>query len=409
MLEKIELRSFKSFDQESVPLAPLTILVGANASGKSNLLDAIRYLQGIGLGMSLGEILHGRWEAGRKVWPGVRNGAEPLRWGCKSFSLTSHWSLDCGKVTHSLSIDSTGRLCAERLERSGLKGYLFYTHAAALRGRSGLQAGSAINVALKRAGKGNSPTATYDAARPLLLQIRDVPPSDPLHPAVRETIAQLAQALRAVTFLEIRPSRMRGYAPVQIKDLGVDGANVSSVLLELCSDDEEKKLELVEWLQELCAPEIEDIDFAWTDLKDEVMVVLVESSGSRVPARSLSGGTLRFLGELVAMKTAPPGSVLLIEEIENGLHPQRIRLLVQAMQSFARTKQAQIIATTHSPIVLEALSRDDLANVLLFARIPGAREKTVVRRLGELPHFQEVLERRGIEHLFTTGWLERAI
>jgi len=52
--------------------------------------------------------------------------------------------------------------------------------------------------------------------------------------------------------------------------------------------------------------------------------------------------------------------------------------------------------------------RHVLAKVLVFARVAG-REGTLARRLGDLPHFGEVAERRGVDQLFASGWLERAL
>jgi hypothetical protein len=74
MLSSLRLVELKSFHDQTLSLAPLTVLAGANASAKSNFFDAIRFLQGIGLDMPLTEILLGRWEGGREVWPGLRGG-----------------------------------------------------------------------------------------------------------------------------------------------------------------------------------------------------------------------------------------------------------------------------------------------------------------------------------------------
>lgn len=49
MLESISLYDFKSFEEVEVELGRLTLVVGANASGKSNLRDALRFLHGVGL------------------------------------------------------------------------------------------------------------------------------------------------------------------------------------------------------------------------------------------------------------------------------------------------------------------------------------------------------------------------
>jgi predicted ATPase len=72
MLKRIRLKDFKSFVDEEVELAPLTLLVGANASGKSNFLDALRLLQGLSLDLALAQILEGEDNSRPDAWPGIR-------------------------------------------------------------------------------------------------------------------------------------------------------------------------------------------------------------------------------------------------------------------------------------------------------------------------------------------------
>ena len=96
MLKELHLANFKSFaaGADPIPFAPVTILVGANASGKSNVFDAIRFLQGIGMGLSIAEILTGKWEGGREIQPGLRGGAEEACWtGADIFSLRAKLEL----------------------------------------------------------------------------------------------------------------------------------------------------------------------------------------------------------------------------------------------------------------------------------------------------------------------------
>jgi predicted ATPase len=78
MLKHIKLINFKSFADEQVDLAKLTLLVGANASGKSNLLDAIRFLKGVAIGMPLDEVLSERRSGGVLTWPGIRGGPQGI-------------------------------------------------------------------------------------------------------------------------------------------------------------------------------------------------------------------------------------------------------------------------------------------------------------------------------------------
>ena len=70
MLQRIHLKDFKSFADQSLEFGRVTVLVGANASGKSNLLDAIRFLQGVGSDLPIAEIIEGRWKGGKEVWSG---------------------------------------------------------------------------------------------------------------------------------------------------------------------------------------------------------------------------------------------------------------------------------------------------------------------------------------------------
>jgi predicted ATPase len=339
MLKKIRLKDFKSFVDEEVELAPLTLLVGANASGKSNFLDAIRFLQGVFLRLPVREVLDGEESSRPDAWPGLRGRAqEAARLGTSAFTIASRWQEDPGEPEpehwHSISC---------------------HTYPVSL-----------------------------------------VPDETFVGKAIK----------KEMVFLKVDPDSMRGYGR-KGAPLGNEGKNVSGVLADLCENPANKK-SLVDWLAELCAPELEDIDFAEVKELGDVMAIFVEKEGRRISARSISDGTLRFLGTLLALRTAEPGSVVLIEEIEACLHPTRIRLLVEYLEAATRDRGIQVIATTHSPVVLQWLSDESLRNVIAFGRVPD-HDGTLMRRLGDLPHFDEAVARAGIEELFTTGWLEMAL
>jgi predicted ATPase len=173
-------------------------------------------------------------------------------------------------------------------------------------------------------------------------------------------------------------------------------------VLRLCQDPD-RKLELMSWLSALCAPDIADIDFVQTELGD-VMMRIVEQDGTRISARSLSDGALRVLGKIVAVLTAPEGSLLLMEELEQGLHPAQAALLIQILEAATAPGACQILATTYSPSMLRAMSKEALGRAIVFGRragVPGA----AAQRLGDLPHLDEIVK-KGVEHLFATRWLE---
>jgi hypothetical protein len=250
------------------------------------------------------------------------------------------------------------------------------------------------------------------AAKVLLAPSPEVrPPKEPgmraaPSPEGMRALALMNTAFMSSLFLSLSPGRMRGYSPKQAGYLGAEGENLSSTLWSLCRDEQQRR-DWVDWLSELLAPDLADLGFIETELGD-TMLTLVERDGTRTSARALSDGTLRFLGTLVALRTAPPSSFVLMEEPETGLHPQRIHLLVEYLEAVTKERGIQVIATTHSPQLLQALSPEGLRDTVLCARVPD-RPGTVLRRLGDLPHFDEVSTRASIDHLFTTGWLERAL
>lgn len=391
MLKRIRLKDFKSFVDEEVEVAPLTLLVGANASGKSNFLDAMRFLKGIAFDLSLGDVLNGETKSRPDAWPGIRGRAEETaRYGTEGFTLDSSWSIR-GPINPEAPLKEGSHLEIQHSIACRVSPALRLENERLSAGGSEIWASR--QPAVSRNGGARSVIGDYDLRRSL-------------EAAGRDAIQSLGDVLRASQFPNINPAEMRGFG-LRDAPLGPEGKNVSGVLAKIC-EDEDAKYSLVTWLNELSASEIEDLEFReFPDLGD-VMTVFVEKGGKRISIRSISDGTLHFLGTLLTLRTAEPGSLILIEEIESGLHPTRIRLLVEYLEAVTRELDVQIIATTHSPVLLQWLGDDALRNSIVFGRVPH-HEGTVMRRLGDLPYFNEVVQREGIDEMFTIGWLEMAL
>lgn len=79
MLKKLRLERFNNFKEAELILGSLTLLVGTNASGKSNIRDAFRFLHGISRNYNLAEIFGEKWiEGGVLQWRGIRGGTREL-------------------------------------------------------------------------------------------------------------------------------------------------------------------------------------------------------------------------------------------------------------------------------------------------------------------------------------------
>lgn len=407
MLRSLALSDWKSFGHNGgeMHLGRTTLLVGPNASGKSNVLDALRFLQGAAHGLTLYETLRGAWDGGRSTWGGVRGGeAEAARAGSQSFWIAAKWSFDKEPATYVLgvSVSPEPRLTHESLHPANTDRYWFNTGAPTMGGGAGPQPGGAIRVAFRGTGGGRNPTATYPANRSLLAQLE---PRKRMAPEVLRFARSARSALRDIVHLDIRPDLMRASSPLHASRLGASGENIASVLHAL---PEGERQEIVDWLSELCAPQVSAIEFVEVPAVGEVFFFLREGPSTRISARSLSDGTLRFLGILVALLTAPAGSLILLEEPDVGLHPARVHLLAQLLEDLPVRRSIQVLATSHSPVLLAHLSDSALSNVLAFDR-DRENGQTVVARVGDLPNYARLRDSKEREHLIATGWLERAV
>ena len=118
MLKKLRLERFKNFEAAELYLGPLTILVGENASGKSNIREAFRFLHGIARGYALAEIMGQKWvEGGVLQWRGIRGGSREIAFlGQETFAL---------EVTFGFEEDESEREAVYRVEANpGANGQL---------------------------------------------------------------------------------------------------------------------------------------------------------------------------------------------------------------------------------------------------------------------------------------------
>jgi len=110
----------------------------------------------------------------------------------------------------------------------------------------------------------------------------------------------------------------------------------------------------------------------------EFVQFLEYQSGRPVESWNSSDGTLRALAILIAVESAVSDQTILIEEPEQGLHPWAIREVIRHMREVAKVNDVQIILTTHSQQVLEALAPDEV-----FVLSRGAQSGTVCVNLAE--------------------------
>jgi hypothetical protein len=224
-------------------------------------------------------------------------------------------------------------------------------------------------------------------------------------PAVTKVIRE---TLRNIVFLDPRPIAMRDYSYAKDDDIKEDGANLSSVLYSICQKGETQKSKLLDFIRSLPEQDIIDIRFITTE-RNDVMVRLVESFGNherQIDAPLLSDGTLRVLAIGATLLSAAPGTFVIIEEIDNGVHPSRADNLVKQIQAIASERKLRVLITSHNPALLDAVPDNALGDVLCCYRDPQEGDSRIVR-LADLERFPELIAQGPLGQLMTKQVLDR--
>ena len=125
-------------------------------------------------------------------------------------------------------------------------------------------------------------------------------------------------------------------------------------------------------------------------------------------ADGISDGTLRLIAILTTILTADKGSTIVIEEVDNGLHPSRADLLVKLLREFGADRGVDIICTTHDPALLDAFGNEMVRFISIIYRDPKTGTSDI-KLLSEIEHFPRLMARGRVGTLITNGMLEKAV
>lgn len=410
MLTAFKLNNFKSFQDEAVlPLGgALTVLIGANAAGKSNVLEALRLLSWLAGGNKLGAIQREVNRADKVVRGRV---PDLFRRGELRFALGCQVQDAAGDSSLSMALELRGddlHIVAERMDTG--TGVPLYDMDQPSQGGMATEAGVAYNNFSKG---GNKPHIKVTDQMAVFAQLDSPASFHANHRKAQQEIPRVCKAYQAllsnVLFLDPVPARMRDFSFLADKRLGGDGANLSSVLYQLWCEGELRG-ELISFIQSLPEQDITGLDFL-KGPRGDVMVQLIETfSGTprRFEAALLSDGTLRVLAIAAAMLSAPEGSLVVIEEIDNGVHPSRARHLLERIQAVAERRNLRVLLSTHNPAMLDALPDKAVPDVVFCYRDTRSGDSRLVR-LGSLPDAPELFIQDSLGHLMTSGALDRFV
>jgi hypothetical protein len=234
-----------------------------------------------------------------------------------------------------------------------------------------------------------------------------------LRKELQEGIKQVLTQLQLIFVFDPIPSHMRNYTPFS-ETLQADGSNIAGVLAAL---DEPRKREVEETLTKFlkALPE-RDIERIWTEpvgkFQTDAMLYCEEgwpgTQSHTVDARGMSDGTLRYLAIVTAMLTRQPGSLLVIEEVDNGLHPSRAHVLVDMLRSLGKDRGIDVIVTTHNPALLDAAGAR-MAPFITVAHRDQATGASLLMQLEDIKQLPKLIASGSLGQLSAGGLIEAAL
>ena len=369
MIKCFTFENFKSFEKAELDIEALTTLIGTNSSGKSNAIEGIAILAKAATGIELSTILDGTKSTGAVVRGGSR--------GCASFK-TNAFKLGClvdlndkKDLLYEIKIGVEDRVA---IEEEGLylvkKDTLGPKSNKIFKTRKAESGCAEIKVQYKNGSRENDLDTICVRSTAILSQMVGKMRRDTEEE--RETVAWMERVinhLKNIRMLDPVPSAIRDYVRISDIELRQNCDNLSAVLNEMCRDSSRKE-QLLKVLRELPENDVEDIEFVETKIGDVIFALREKNLNSKelVDARQLSDGTLRCIAVLTAALIGESGSMVMIEELDNGIHPSRVYKLVEQLIAIGKERKIDIIITTHNATLLNAYKKDELVGVSVIYR-----------------------------------------
>ncbi|WP_226596768.1 AAA family ATPase [Marinobacter nauticus] len=419
MIKSLEIENFRSIYNEKVTFEPLTVLVGANGSGKSNLVKAIELISEIprvGLQFSLSR-------------QGGREGIVPKKVLLKDIGKTQT-NIKYTKslmppdgvqerpegilVEHdfSFSIKSSGRIqvnkdvmkfydvlfIAEALRRNEDQGQIPDDHCCSpnkdssvtiINKRNSMDFDAVPKIDSENieyylmwlglghfVGKMSSPRDLKNFLKDSLRRRRQFSSSttprgraasdelltEPDVVTICDTAAQFLvfmSSLKDIRRYDLLLNELRReQSPSDKEELSKAGDNMPSALKNLELD--KRAFARLKSSFNIIAPHIVDVRMDSLKTGKEFVEFVEENSLRRVESWHSSDGSLRALAILAALECAEIGDVIIIEEPEQNLHPWAVRTLIDHIREVMEEKSIQVILTTHSEQVLERVNPNEV-------------------------------------------------
>ncbi len=348
--------NFKGFADATLELrTPVTILIGRNGAGKSNVIEGMDIAAGILRGRQLAEIgLPGDVNAAVPVRGGH---AECIRKGAQSFAIGLHTG--AGAVEYTFEVRRTSgkpiRSTLSVFER-GHNGTELQFDTSGESGDSVVTATSPTLGVKSWAHPGNCSILGNGGHVPHLL-----------HDGFALMAERLREGFGTVAVVDPVPARMRMPVREVAGDHVRDCSNVPAALNWLADGTATQKAqfgrirEFVARLLEQSEAKLEVMPFQGTGM----VSFKIRLADVDCPATLLSDGTLHAIAVATALEIAPQGAIVCIEDIDRGVHPSQMRHLLDFVAGVAERNKLRVLLTTQNTGLLDAVNDEEMSGVVL--------------------------------------------
>ena len=351
IISKIELFNWKNFHRCEVGVQERCFVVGANAAGKSNFIDALRFLRDVA-----------KQGGGLQTAVRVRGGITKIR--CLAAREQSNV-----KLAIELSESDSRELCWHY--------ELNFKHTG-----GGIRENQ-VKIVSEKVFSGREQRYVLDRSAETLGEDEETLKYTYLEqPNANKDFRVIQQFLQNVEYLNVVPQMVRESASSSYSGDKEDyyGRNFLKRLALLNDNTRRSYFRKINEFLKLAVPQLEEISF----VKDEIGVPHLEARyvhwrtrGSKQQEMQFSDGTLRLIGFLFALIDS--NGVLLLEEPEINLHPGIVAQFPEFIAKIQRVKKGgrQVFITTHS---YDILSNEGIApeEVLLLTNSPEGTEVEVL-------------------------------
>ena len=351
IISKIELFNWKNFHRCEVGVQERCFVVGANAAGKSNFIDALRFLRDVA-----------KQGGGLQTAVRVRGGITKIR--CLAAREQSNV-----KLAIELSESDSRELCWHY--------ELNFKHTG-----GGLRENQ-VKIVSEKVFSGREQRYVLDRSAETLGEDEETLKYTYLEqPNANKDFRVIQQFLQNVEYLNVVPQMVRESASSSYSGDKEDyyGRNFLKRLALLNDNTRRSYFRKINEFLKLAVPQLEELSF----VKDEIGVPHLEARyvhwrtrGSKQQEMQFSDGTLRLIGFLFALIDS--NGVLLLEEPEINLHPGIVAQFPEFIAKIQRVKKGgrQVFITTHS---YDILSNEGIApeEVLLLTNSPEGTEVEVL-------------------------------